>query len=94
MILSHSVGTTAVEIIPAITGRSKFSFVAIGNPGAKTAYIKMVPDTAALTISNGIPLPAGTSIVCNAEAQRDLFDRGAYAIAASGETTTVSVQAY
>lgn len=93
MISSSAVGTSAVQILPPPTGNA-YKFVAIGNVGTKTAYLKLVPDTTAVTITNGIPLPAGTSIVCDQDAQRELFDAGAYAITGTGDTTTISVQAF
>lgn len=93
MISSHTVGTAAVQILPPPSANA-YKFVAIGNPGAKTAYLKLVPDSDAVTTSNGIPLPAGTSIVCDQDAQRELFDGGAYAITGTGDTTTISVQAF
>ena len=93
MIGSYDVGTTAIQILPP-PASAAYKFVAIGNNGGQTAYVKLVPDTATLTVVNGIPLPAGTSIVCDQDAQRELFDAGAYAITGDAGTTTISVQAF
>lgn len=93
MIVSHTVGTAVVQVLQPVSNRDNFKFIAIGNSGSGLAYLKLVPDTATLTVANGIPLPSGTSIVCNDDAKRDLFDAGAYAVA-SGGTTTISVQAF
>lgn len=65
----------------------------MANTGSKTAYLKLTPDTTAVTIVNGIPLAPGNSIICDQDLQKELFDSGAYAIA-DGGTTTVAVQAF
>jgi hypothetical protein len=93
MITSVAVGDTPSQVLPT-PGGTPYKFVAIGNVGGKTAYLKLVPDSTQVTVSNGIPLPAGTSIVCDQDSQRELFDGGAYAVTAAGETTTISVQAF
>jgi hypothetical protein len=92
MIASVSVGTTAVEILPKPTA-SAYKFVAIGNVGSTTAYLKLTPDSAAVTATNGIPLAAGAVLICDQDFQKELFDSGVSAITQSG-TTTLSVQAY
>lgn len=92
MIASVSVGTTAVQVLPKPTA-SSYKFVAIGNNGATTAYLKMTPDADSVTASNGIPLAAGAVLVCDQDAQRELFDGGVSAITQSG-STTLSVQTY
>lgn len=93
MISSSTVGTSAVQVLPPPSGKA-YSFVAVGNVGPNTVYIKLVPGGDAVTTENGIPLPAGTSVVCDQDAQKELFDAGVYAIAASGASSTVSVQAH
>lgn len=93
MITSVSVGTTAVQVLAAPPA-SPYKFVALGNNGAKTAYLKFTADTQTVSITNGIPLPAGGSIVCDQDSRRELFDSGVTAVCASGETTTISVQAF
>lgn len=93
MIASVSVGTTPTLIIPA-PAQNSYKFVAIGNVGAGTAYLKFTGDADPVTTSNGIPLPAGASILCDQDRERELFDSGATAITASGATTTISVQAF
>ena len=55
-------------------------------------YIKVVPETTSLTVSNGIPLAPGAAFVVDQDAQRELFDGGVTAIT-TANTTTVSVQA-
>lgn len=92
MIASVSVGTTAVQVLSAPSG-SSYKFVAIGNNGSATAYLKMTPDATAVTALNGIPLAAGQVLICDQDAQKELFDAGVTAVVASG-STTLSVQAY
>lgn len=92
MITSVAVGTTAVQVLPPPPG-SAYKFVAIGNVGSATAYLKLTSDGDALTTSNGIPLPAGGSLLCDQDSQKELFDSGASAVVASG-STTLSVQAF
>jgi hypothetical protein len=92
VITSVSVGTTATTILAGPSG-SPYKFVAISNVGNETAYLKVVPGSAAVTVSNGIPLAPGAAFVCDQDAQREMFDAGASAIVGSG-TTTISVQAF
>lgn len=92
MIVSVSVGTTQAVVLPATTGKP-YSFVAIGNVGQQTAYLKLTPDPDAVTMTNGIPLQPGSSILCDQDLQKELFDAGVTAVVASG-STTLSVQAY
>lgn len=92
MIASVSVGTTSVQVLPP-PASSSYRFVAFGNVGAETAYLKLTPDQDAVTSLNGIPLPAGSSLICDQDAQKELFDAGAHAVVASG-STTISVQAF
>lgn len=93
MIASVAVGTTPVQIVPPPPAGS-YKFVAIGNVGSGTAYLKFTGDAEVVTVSNGIPLPAGASIICDQDRERELFDSGVTAIAASGDATAVSVQAF
>lgn len=93
MITSIAVGTTATQVVPPPTQNS-YKFVAIGNVGGNAAYLKFTGDADPVTTSNGIPLPAGGSILCDQDKERELFDSGVTAIAASGATTTLSVQAF
>lgn len=92
MITSVSVGTAATTILAAPSGAA-YKFVAIGNVGAETAYLKVVPGATEVTVTNGIPLAPGAALVVDQDAQRELFDTGASAITGSG-TTTISVQAF
>lgn len=92
MIASISVGTAVVQILPPPTG-APYKFVAIGNVGSATAYLKMTPDSDAVTPLNGIPLPAGGALLCDQDLQRELFKSGVTAIVGSG-STTLSVQAF
>jgi hypothetical protein len=92
MIASVSVGTSSTAVLPASSG-FPYKFIAIGNNGATTAYLKMTPDATAVTATNGIPLAAGAVLICDQDAQKELFDAGVSAITQSG-TTTLSVQAY
>lgn len=93
MIASVSVGTTSTQVLAPPTGNS-YKFVAVGNVGGNIAYLKFTGDSDAVTTSNGIPLPPGGSFVCDQDRERELFDSGLTAIAASGATTTLSVQAF
>lgn len=92
MIASVSVGTTQVQILPPTSG-SPYKFVAFGNVGGETAYLKFTADSDSVTSQNGIPLPAGAAIICDQDARRELFDTGAFAITGEG-STTISVQAF
>jgi len=91
VITSVSVGTTETSVLAAPSG-APYKFVAISNVGGSTVYIKVVPETTSLTVSNGIPLAPGAAFVVDQDAQRELFDGGVTAIT-SANTTTVSVQA-
>ena len=92
MITSVSVGTAAVQVLPPASG-APYKFVAIGNNGSATAYLKLTPDETALTTSNGIQLPSGGSLVCDQDLQKELFAAGVSAVVGSG-TTTIAVQAF
>jgi hypothetical protein len=92
MIASVSVGTSSTSVLPASSGYP-YKFVAIGNNGSTTAYLKLTPDATAVTATNGIPLAAGQVLICDQDAQKELFDAGVTAVVASG-STTLSVQAY
>lgn len=70
-----------------------YQFVAIGNNGSKTAYIKFIPDGGPATPQNGIPLPAGASILLDQD-DSPVLNGGIFAICASGDSTTLAVQAY
>lgn len=93
MITSVAVGTTAVQILSAPSG-NPYKFVAVGNNGSSTAYLKLTPDSTTVTSSNGIPLPSGASLLCDQDMQKELFNSGVTAVCASGQSTTLSVQAY
>ncbi len=88
---STSVGTTEVTIVPA--GSENYQFLAIANNGSKTAYLKMVPSTVALSVTNGIALPAGVSVMLDQDVTPILIT-GISAICGSGDTTTLAAQAY
>lgn len=92
MITSVSVGTSATTVLSVPPG-SPYKFVAVGNNGTTSVYVKFTGDTTTVTASNGIPLPGGAAFVCDQDAQRELFDSGLSAITSSG-TTTLSVQAF
>lgn len=93
MIGSVSVGTTSTLVVPSPT-QASYKFVAIGNVGPNAAFLKFTGDSTPVTTTNGIPLPAGGSVICDQDKERELFDSGVTAIAASGATTTLSVQAF
>lgn len=92
MISSVTVNDSSTSILAAPSGHA-YKMVSIGNVGASTVYLKLVPGTTTVTVTNGIPLAANTSLVCDQDAQKELFDGGVTGICASGQTTTVSVQA-
>lgn len=92
MITSVSVSTAETMVLTRPSGNA-YRFVAIGNVGTNTAYIKLTPDPDAVTATNGIPLPSGTSILCDQDDSKELFKAPVTAICSSG-TTTLSVQAY
>jgi hypothetical protein len=92
MIASVTVGTTETQVLPPPSGRP-WAFVAIGNNGPRTAYLKLVPDADAVTTSNGVPLAVDSVMICDQDMQKELFRGSVTAIASSG-TTTISVQAF
>lgn len=89
MIASATVGTTETTIVPA-PAAFPYRFVAIGNSGTATIYVKLTPDTTSVTTSNGIPLAPGASFVFDQPTVRlELFRNGIKAVA----TTSTSVAA-
>jgi len=92
MITSVSVSTTETEVLPHPVDKP-YSFVAIGNNGAQTAYLKLTADATAVTAGNGIPLPPGSSLLSDQDMQKELFRGVVTAVVASG-STTLSVQAF
>lgn len=88
---SATVGTTVTTVVPA--SGDNYNFIAVANNGSSTVYLKMVPSTTTLTVTNGIPLPAGSSILLDQDVTPILVS-GISALCDSGSTTTVSVQAY
>ena len=88
---SYTVGTTSVAVVPA--AGEHYQFIAVANNGSKTAYLKMVPGDTVLTVTNGIPLPAGATLVLDQDVTPILVS-GVSAICASGETTVIAAQAY
>lgn len=91
MITSFQVGSDPVVVLPPPS--RPYKFVAISNVGDVTAYLKVVPDEAAVTTSNGIPLLPDSAFVVDQDVQRHLFDGGASAVT-DGAATTISVQAF
>lgn len=92
MIASVVVETSEVEVLAPPEGKP-YGFVAIGNNGSTTAYLKMTPDSTPVTPENGLPLPAGATMLCDQDMQKELFHGRVTAIVANG-STTLSVQAY
>jgi hypothetical protein len=88
---SSAVGTATVVVVPA--SPEQYQFVAVSNVGLKTAYLKMVPSTATLTVSNGIALPAGASVIVDTDIT-PILTGGVSAVCATDETTTIATQAY
>jgi hypothetical protein len=88
---SVSVGTAVVSVVPA--SPEQYQFVAVSNVGAKTAFLKMVPSGVTLTVTNGISLPAGASLVVDQDVT-PILTGGISAVCAAGETTTIAIQAY
>jgi hypothetical protein len=70
-----------------------YQFIAVANNGTKTAYLKMVPGDVPLSATNGLPLPAGATMVLDQDVTPILVT-GVSAVCASGETTTIAAQAY
>jgi hypothetical protein len=92
VIATFSVGTTETQVIPA-PASFPYRFVAIGNNGASAVYLKLTPDTAAVTTSNGIPLQPSASLVFDQPTARlGMFQKGVTAIATAA--ASVSVQYY
>jgi len=89
VIASVSVGTTETTVVPAPPS-FPYRFVAIGNSGAATIYVKLTPDATPVTTTNGIPVAPGASLVFDQPAVRlELFRGGVKAIA----TTSTNVAA-
>jgi hypothetical protein len=88
---SYTVGTSAVVVVPH--AGEHYHFIAVANSGTKTAYLKMVPGDVPLSVTNGVPLPAGAAIVLDQDATPILV-AGVSAVCAGGESTTVAAQAY
>lgn len=70
-----------------------YQFVAIGNNGEKTAYLKFIPEGGDATPQNGIPLPAGASILLDQD-DSPVLNNGIFAVCGGEDTTTLAVQAY
>lgn len=94
MIASVAVNSSEPSVVLPAPSSGAYRFVAIGNVGSSTAYLKFTSDATALTTSNGIPLPPGAALVCDQDEERDIFKVAVTAVTASGQSTTVSVQAY
>jgi hypothetical protein len=88
---SSSVGTSVTTVVPA--SGDNYNFIAIANNGSSTAYLKMVPSTVTLTVSNGIPLASGASILLDQDVT-PILTSGVSAVCDTGATTTLAVQAY
>ena len=96
MIAAQTVTATASEILaPPGTGTvlPAYQFVALCNTGSETAYLKFTADATAVSVTNGIALPAGASILVDQD-DSPILANGISAICATGKTTTVAVQAY
>lgn len=86
---SVSVGSSAAAILPA----GRYQFIAIGNNGSSTAFVKFLPDGTDVTTSTGIPLQAGASILVDQDSS-PVLSHGVWAICDAGQSTTISIQAY
>jgi hypothetical protein len=90
---SVSVGASSQATVlsrPVVGG---YQFIAIGNVGESTAYLKFFPDGDDVTTTNGIPLAPGASILLDQD-DSPIMNNGIYAICASGASTVLGVQAY
>lgn len=88
---SIAVGDEAVTVIPA--AGENYQFIAISNNGDKAAFLKMVPSAEALTALNGVKLASGSVMLVDQDVTPILVT-GVSAICASGDSTTLAVQAY
>lgn len=88
---SSTVGTAVINVVPAST--SEYSFIAVANNGANTVYLKMVPSTVTLTVSNGVPLQSGAALILDQDVTPILVS-GISAVCETGTTTIVAAQAY
>lgn len=71
----------------------EYQFIALSNNGSAAVYVKFVPDATPLTTENGIVLQPGVTVLLDQDGTPTL-QSGIVAKCASGQTTTVAVQAY
>lgn len=97
MIEAKTVTASASEILvppgqaPAVL--PNYQFIALCNTGSETAYLKFTADATAVSVTNGIALPPGASILVDQD-NSPVLQNGVSAICATGKSTTVAVQAY
>lgn len=89
---SVTVGTAVTTVVPS-AGDGNYQFIAVANSGPGSVYLKMVPSTVTLTVSNGLPILAGATLIVDQDLTPILVG-GVSGIAASGATASVVVQAY
>lgn len=88
---SVSVGTAVVSIVPA--AGENYQFIAVSNHGPDAAYLKMVPSTTTLTVSNGVKLAPGGTVLVDQDVTPILVG-GISAVCDTGDSAVVAVQAY
>lgn len=97
MIAARTVTATASEILaPPGQGSAvlpSYQFVALCNTGSETAYLKFTADATTVSVTNGIALPSGASILVDQD-DSPVLQNGITAVCAAGKSTTVAVQAY
>jgi hypothetical protein len=86
---SIAVGGSPALVLP----QGSYQFVCIGNNGSSTAFVKFLPDGSNVTTLTGLPLAPGAGLVLDQDAS-PVLSHGVWAVCASGESTSISVQAY
>lgn len=91
MISAHIVTSTPTCVVPP--SQRSYRFIGLSNNGAKVAYLKLTPDSDAVTSTNGIALPPGAAMLVDQD-DSPILQNGVWAVCGGSDTTTLAVQAY
>lgn len=92
MIGTISVTGEPVQIL-SVPPSGEYQFIALSNNGNATVFLKFTPDSDAVTPTNGVALPPGSSLLIDQDAS-PILQNGIFGVCASGQSSTVAVQAY